>query len=293
MENLDAKTLEQALSSTETDAAATLRAAGALLAPLRRFRAAAQAGNLRELSSAMEAAEQAMSRLQQRMSDAQRGWSFNAPNYLSTGRFAKEMLNTAEKMGLTMFERDDRLFCYPALLRVIPAERAVTIDRRRENRLRPSVLANVLKELQEKPARFRSELFLNALFEAYSTIVAGRGSNGMDLAPIVPLVDVYRLLTLLPGQAKEYSRQEFARDIYLLHRGNVTTTKSGGRISFPISRGVKGKIFSVIDESGEERRYYALRFTQESIGQSIGQGIGQSIGPGHHAQPTHRTGYTA
>ncbi|HEU0021529.1 MAG TPA: hypothetical protein VFR55_07650 [Dehalococcoidia bacterium] len=263
MENLDPQTLEQALSSTETDAAATLTAAGALLAPLRRFRAAAQAGNLLELGSSLEDAELAMSRLQQRLSAARSGWSFNTQNYLSTGLFAQEVLRVAGKRGLSMFERDDRLFCYPALLRVIPSERAVAIDRRRENRLRPSVLVELLKELQEKPPRFRSELFLNALFEAYSRMVDERGSNSLDPAPIVPLLDVYRLLTLLPGQAKEYSRQEFARDIYLLHRGNVTTTKSGGRISFPISRGVKGKIFSVIDESGEERRYYAIRFTQE------------------------------
>jgi hypothetical protein len=75
-------------------------------------------------------------------------------------------------------------------------------------------------------------------------------------------MDIYRLLTLLPGQAREYSRQEFARDIYLLHRGGVDTTRSGARVSFPISRGVRGKILTVIDENGEQRRYYGIRFTQ-------------------------------
>ncbi|MDA0734756.1 MAG: hypothetical protein O2909_09470 [Chloroflexi bacterium] len=265
MQNLDENTLEQALSATETDAAATLRAAGALMAPLRRFRAAAQVGDLQELRSSMEAAEQAMSRLGKQMSDTKSGWSFNAQNYLSSGLFAKEVMNTAEKMGVTMFERDDRLFCYPALLRVIPSERTVAIDRRRECHLRPSVLVNLLKELQDKPPRFRSESFLNALFEAYSRIVGERVSDSLDMAPVVPLVDIYQLLTLLPGQAREYSRQEFARDIYLLHRGNVSTTKSGDRVSFPISRGVRGKTLSVIDETGEERRYYGIRFTQEGI----------------------------
>ena len=78
MQNLDPNTLEQALSSTETDAAATLRAAGALMAPLRRFRIAAQVGDLQELRSSMEAAEQAMSRLRQLMSDTKTGWTFNA-----------------------------------------------------------------------------------------------------------------------------------------------------------------------------------------------------------------------
>jgi hypothetical protein len=84
----------------------------------------------------------------------------------------------------------------------------------------------------------------------------------LQAAPVVPLVDIYGLLTLLPGQAREYSKQEFARDIYLLHRGDVTTTRSGARVSFPISRGVRGKTLTVIDESGEQRRYYGIRFTQ-------------------------------
>jgi hypothetical protein len=51
-------------------------------------------------------------------------------------------------------------------------------------------------------------------------------------------------------------------DVYLLHRGGVDTTRSGARVSFPISRGVRGKILTVIDENGEQKRYYGIRFTQ-------------------------------
>ncbi len=262
MVSLEQQTLEQALAATETDAAATLRAAAALMAPLRRFRAAAQLGDLREIRSSMEAAESALATLRQQLANAKDGWSFNAQNYLSTGGYAREVMHTAERMGVTMYERDDRLFCFPSLLRVIPSERAVAVDRRRERRLRPTVLVNLLKNLQDKPPRFRPEAFLSALFEGYSKIAAERGSDTIDASPVVALVDIYSLLTLLPGQAKEYSRQEFARDIYLLHRGNIQTTKAGARVSFPISRGVRGKTLSVVDESGELRRYYGIRFTQ-------------------------------
>ena len=111
------------------------------------------------------------------MSDTKSGWSFNAQNYLSSGLFVKEVMSTAEKLDVTMFERDDRLFCYPALLRVIPTERVVAIDRRRERHLRPSVLVNLLKDLQGSPPRFRSESFLNALFEGYSRIVSGESQR--------------------------------------------------------------------------------------------------------------------
>ena len=262
MVSSEQQTLEQALAVTETDAAATLRAAGALMRPLRRFRTAAQLGDLHEIRLSMEAAESALATLRQQMATAQEGWSFNAQNYLSTGGYAKEVMRTAAKMGIKMFERDDRMFCYPALLRVIPSERVIAVDRRRERRLRPSVLVNLLKNLQSKPPRFRPEAFLSALYEGYSKIAADQSSNTIDASPVVPLVDIYRLLTLLPGQAKEYSKQEFTRDIYLLHRGDVQTTKAGAKVSFPISRGVRGKTLSVVDETGEQRRYYGIRFTQ-------------------------------
>ncbi len=107
---------------------------------------------------------------------------------------------------------------------------------------------------------FRPDAFLAALYQAYSKTVAEKFDTGGAPAPIIPLVEIHSLLTLLPGQAKEYSRQEFVKDISLLHREGVDTTKQGAKVSFPISRGVKGKTLTVIDETGEERRYYGIRF---------------------------------
>jgi len=262
MDHDEHQTIEQALAATEADAGATLQAAGALMTPLRRFRAAAQLGDLRELRASLEDAEQALAELRHQFAEAKKGWSFNAQQYMSSGEFNKEVISTAQDMGVSMFERDDRLFCYPALLRVAPLEKAVVIDRKQERRIRPTVLVNLLKDLQDRPPRFRPQAFLAALFEAYAKVVADEGDSLLQSAPVVPLVDIYGLLTLLPGQAREYSKQEFARDIYLLHRGDVTTTRSGARVSFPISRGVRGKTLTVIDESGEQRRYYGIRFTQ-------------------------------
>src|SRR2546422_5846193 len=130
----------------------------------------------------------------------------------------------------------------PALIRVSPNEKAVFIDKKRENCIRPSVLVSRLKELQRKPPRFRPEAFLAALFETYSDVVARRGKEDLlQTAPVVPLVDIYELLTRLPGQSREYSKQEFARDIYLLHRSGVDTTRNEARVSFPISRGIPSK----------------------------------------------------
>ncbi|SRR6266496_4305705 len=122
-----------------------------------------------------------------------------------------------------------------------------------------------IRDKTSKSCRKYAEAFLAVLFEAYSKVVAIRGKEDLlQIAPVVPLVDIYELLTLLPGQSREYSKQEFARDIYLLHRSGVDTTRNEARVSFPIGRGVQSKTLSVIDETGEEKRYYGICFTPAS-----------------------------
>lgn len=257
-------TLEKALAKTESDADAAFKTATATVSSLKKFRAAAHSGDLRELRKTIEAADQAMTALRQQFANAKEGWDFDEEAYLSGRNFLSEILETAEQMGVKIFEQDDRLYCYPALIRVSPNEKTVFIDRKRENRIRPSVLVARLKELQRKPPRFKPESFLAALFEAYSKAVAMRGK--VQMAPVVPLLDIYELFTLLPGQTREYSRQEFARDIYLLHRSGVDATKTGAKVSFPAATGTKTltRTISVITESGEKPRYYGIRFTPAS-----------------------------
>jgi hypothetical protein len=262
MESHTQQNLEQALAKTEADAVATLRAANALITSLRRFHEAAKTGDLRKLHSSIEAGERAMAALRQQFANAREGWTFDEERYLVDGLYSQEVVATGQQMGVHIFERDERLYCYPALIRVSPNERAVFIDRKRENRIRPSVLVTRLKDLQRKTPRFRPETFLGALFEAYSNAVAIRGRDLLQTAPVIPLLDIYELLTPLPGQSREYSKQEFARDIYLLHRSGVDATRNGAKVSFPISRGIQSKTLSVIDEVGEEKRYYGICFTQ-------------------------------
>jgi hypothetical protein len=265
MESNDQLNLEQALAKTEADAAATLKAAKALISSLNKFHGAAKTGNLRELRSSIEAGERAMAGLRQQFANAREGWTFDEEGYFANGLYSQEVVATGQQMGVRIFTRDERLYCYPALIRVSSNEKVVFIDKKRENCIRPSVLVTRLKELQRKPPRFRPEAFLAVLFEAYSNVVARRSKEDLvQTAPVVPLVDIYELLTLFPGLSREYSKQEFARDIYLLHRSGVDTTRNEARVSFPISRGVQSKTLSVIDETGEEKRYYGICFTPAS-----------------------------
>jgi hypothetical protein len=158
--------LENALERTEADAAAALKAAASATRSLKRFRSAAQAGNLRELRPAIAAAEQAIAEQGRQLADAKAGWDFDEEGYFANGSFPRELARAAERAGVRIFEDGDRLYCYPVLIRVQSGDRSVLIDRARERRLRPSVLAAHLKDLQARPPRFRPEAFLESLAEA-------------------------------------------------------------------------------------------------------------------------------
>jgi hypothetical protein len=258
--------LEHALVETETNADAVCRAATTALRALKKFRAAAQTGNLRELQKLIEASGQAITDLQQQFTKAKTAWRFDEDAYLSNGAFVAELLAAAKQAGVHIYERDDRLYCYPTLIRVLANDRAVVIDKARERRLRPSVLVRHLQELQNRPVRFKSEAFLESLSDAYATAVKTRDKDRRGASAVVPLVEIYNLFTLLPGQAKEYSRQEFARDLYLLDQSGVTTTRSGAVISFHAARGNESpsKVIPIVTKDGQAKAYYGVSFTEKA-----------------------------
>lgn len=257
--------LEDVLAKAEADADAALKAAAAVTSALKRFRVAAQVGKLRDLRQAIGASEQALTTLQQQFANARDGYDFDEDRYFADGSYPRELLDTAARMSLRIFELDDRLYCYPALIRVLPNDQAVLIDKVRERRLRPSVLVTHLRELQRKPPRFKPEAFLETLFSAYGVLGATRGKGFFGDGPVEKLVDIYNLLTLLPGQSKEYSMQEFARDIYLLDRSGVTATRKGPVVSFPASTGTRRPASSlkIVSEHGEEKVYYGIAFSTD------------------------------
>jgi hypothetical protein len=167
-------------------------------------------------------------------------------------------------MGVNLYEHDGYLFSYPVLLKILHKERAVSIDRIRESRLRPSVLVRRLKEVQNKPLRFKPQTFLEMLFTAYSLVVAGRGKHLIGKGTVIPLLELYQLLTLLPWQASEYTRQEFGRDVYLLDKSGTIATKNCHRANFHASTGVRdvSRTLTVIAQGGREKTYYGISFVK-------------------------------
>lgn len=267
MDEREHVSLEETLKRTEADAAAALRAANAATGALKRYYSMARVGNLRDLRAALESVDLTIAELRQQVANVREGWDFDEAGYFADGSYTRELLAEAEHQGVQLFEQDDRLYCYPMLLRVNPGEQSLLIDKARERRVRPSVVIAHLRDLQRRPARFRSDAFLQSVYEAYSTLAARSERLPLD-GVVIRLLDVYALFTLLPGQSREYSRQEFARDIYLLDRSGVTTTRSGASIQFPASSGTRsgGSTLRVITEHGREKVYYGIAFSVASQG---------------------------
>jgi len=264
-ESLPLLSLENALARSELDATASLKAAHGVVLAIRKYATALKVGNLKELQPAAAEIEKAELALRQQIVTARAGWTFDVDTYLNTS-FVNEMLSVAAQKGVRIFERDERLYCYPVLVRVLLSEWAVQIDKTREKRLRPSVLVNKLKEMQKRPPRFRPEVFLEALYSAYLKAAVLNNKDLPALGRVISLLEIYELFTLLPGQSRDYSKQEFARDIYLLDRSGVIATKDGSKVSFPASTGTKiqSRTLNVVNENGEEKRYYAIAFNREA-----------------------------
>ena len=116
------------------------------------------------------------------------------------------------------FESDDRILCYPVIVQVSASDATVVVDKKKDRRVRPSVVVHHLEALQQRPPKFKPEAFIESLAVAYDYVV---GAGGLRPGAPARLVDVHRVLTLLPGAARDYTRQEFARDLYLLDQSGV------------------------------------------------------------------------
>lgn len=250
--------LEGALGRIETEIELAAKATAAVARELKKARSAARTGTLRELQRALETAEQLTGTLVDSTRSLRAGWRFDDRAYLESGAYTDELLRAGEAAGVQLFEQDGRVVSYPSLVRILPADASLEVDKKRERRIRPSFVAQLLRQHQSRPPRFKAEAFIEALHKAYRLALAERGRRP---GTVVPLTDIYGKLTLLPGQSREYAKQEFARDIYLLDQSGVDRTKAGARISFPASTGTRGSgRIDVVTRAGATRAYYGISF---------------------------------
>src|SRR5258708_6161947 len=137
-------TFEATVGATEREVEGALRTATSTVRELKRALAAARTGQVRDLRKALAAAQSSAAGLADECRALAEGFDFDEQAYLSSGAYVKELLAAAEARGLAIVEDDDRLLCYPSLLRVLPGDAAIEVDKVRDRRLRPSVLVAAL-----------------------------------------------------------------------------------------------------------------------------------------------------
>lgn len=246
-------TFEQSLETLQTQVEASLGSANALLKRLKKLRGAAQSGDLREIGKSLGEIKQHTPLVAEQAESLV--FEFDDDAYFPDA-FLRDLEAAATARGMTVFARDGKLYCYPLLVRVKPADRTVQIGKKAERGVRPSALALKLQQLQTKPTRFKPAEFLALLHRAYTHCTGAKGSEVLTLA------EIYDVLTLMPGTAKDYTKDDFAGDLYLLDSSGVTKLPNGASFKFSASTGTRNaaSTFVCIARDGSEKRYYGIGF---------------------------------
>ncbi len=246
--------LEQALETFQSQVEASLDRVNALGKRLKKLRTAAESGDLREIGKSLSDLKELGSAVSDHTGAL--AFEFDEAAYFPEA-FLAELTTAAEAAGLKVFVQDGKLYCYPLLVRVKTADRAVQIGTKVERGIRPSVLAKKLGDLHSRPPRFKPADFLGVLHRAW------RHCASANETPVLALTEIYDVLTLMPGAAKDYTKDDFARDLYLLDKSGVTETADGSALQLAASTGTRkaSSTFVCIAEDGSEKRYYGIGFT--------------------------------
>ena len=259
---------EQGFADTERSAASTVKSAANVARAARSLERAAKTGSINAIRRSQSDLTAALRALTEEVDAAAQAWPFqpyDEEEYLRNG-FAGELRQVAKEDGLDIHERDEQLIAHPSILQIVPGNRAVRIDKRQVSTIRPRHLVSLLLANQKKQPRFNSGTFLEALYSAYRMRTAGQSRAnplGTGAAPAVPLAAIYDTFTVMPGSNREYSRTDFARDLYRLDTGGPQATRSGARLHFHSGRQSR---IAFVDPSGHVITYHSIAFLEGDHG---------------------------
>ena len=259
--------LEDTLAAWDEQLASLERQAGATLRAAKKLRKAAHEGTVAGFPAAVSELQKNAAALHTALGDVAVP-DVDLAGAFADGRFLSELAGAAAALNVTVVQRDGRVSVYPLALRLEARSQAVRIGRQLERRIRPSFLARHLRDLQQRPNRFNARQFLDRLLRAYTALAAPRDPawqpNRPGEGPLVPLADIYDLLTLLPAAAADYPLEEFLLDLLRLDRQPDARSGRGHRFELGGATGTKGaKRLSAYDETGAQHDYYAIRFISE------------------------------
>jgi len=262
-------TLEEAFAHSEQIATIVQKSAARVVSSARSMAKAASTGNIAAVKRYQQNLDETLATLQQEVIKARNCWPFTEEQerQIFAERFASDLIRCAEENELTIHEQDGALISHPSIVRLMPSDCTVKIDRKKVSTIRLSTLVDILIRNQRKSSSFAAGRLLEAMYNVYQDI-ADRPS--VDLlpgasAPVAPLARIYKLLTALPGVAREYDRSDFARDLYTLEIDGPHSTRKGAKVSFPSSTGTRRRssdVFSFIGSDGNRVEYYGIQFTE-------------------------------
>ena len=259
----DGAVLDRACDETQRRLETALKSVARLTSGLKAGHKAARAGDLSALHRALGELESQLQIARTETLSAAQSWSLSEDEevaYFADGGFTDELVAAAAASGLQVSVEDGTIVCYPSLVKVDANRRCVLIDRKPYRNVRPAALVAHLKAVQARPPRFRAAQFLESLYVAWDHarhLRAGGRQPGMD----VRVGDIYAALTIAPGSAKEYSKPELGRDLYLLEQSGERVTRKGARVHFGRSTGTKAAgMITVVGEDGRRVDYSSIGF---------------------------------
>jgi hypothetical protein len=257
--------LDDELDRLDAGLATAERHAKAVLAAVRGLRRQAATGTVAGLARRLEQLPAAAEPLAEALRAASAGFAYDAEAAFAGGDYLRELQAAAAARGLVLVARDGRITAFPLLLRLEAGTPAVRVGGRLERQLRPAVLTALLKRAQERSG-FHAEAFLETLLRG-ATYLARAEAQADEPRPgaVVPLLDIYELLTVRAGSAADYPREAFAVDLLRLDRAPDTRTRRGHRFSLPASTGSKGRArLTVYDEHGAEHVFVGIAFHRDA-----------------------------
>ncbi len=253
-------TFEEALADTERAAKEAGKVTATLAGAVRQLQKAASEGDLQKMRKTSERLAAILDTTRQEVLNARSAWPLSPEGEESYFResYLEEFMDAARAEGLSIQRRDEGLVAFPSILRILPSERAVRINRKKVQAVRPSHVVKRLKAIRARKPKASPEQFLEVLHRAY------RFFTGHEYGKTVALSGIYDALTLLPGSTQNYDRTDFVRDLFLLDRSGAIRTKSGAVCSLPASTGTKGAKgkFSFAGPDGTAVTYYGIRFSE-------------------------------
>jgi hypothetical protein len=240
--------------------------ARAIVRELSRLHGYVKEGELGKLAETLDSLAELSKELDETLADVREKFPFDPATYLSSGAYLRELTVALEAAGVPVFEEDGNLLCSPSVVRVVPREVAIDIDGQRERRLDPRIVVTTLVAHRRQSPRYRPERFLNSIRQSYDLLVA---NNPGRPDAVVRLVDIWTVLTLLPGQAKEYTQHDFTRDLYHLDTSGTTTTlQSTRQLRWCASTGIRSSgVLSVVGTDGRTRRSWGVSFVEPQTSQ--------------------------